>query len=64
MKLRMIKSAEEIAHITQGAAVCDIGGFAVTAAIREGVPEHEETESSNAHESPLPLLLLPGEVPD
>ena len=41
MKLRMIKSAEEIAHITQGAAVCDIGGFAVTAAIREGVPEHE-----------------------
>jgi creatinase len=35
MKLRMIKSAEEIAHITQGAAVCDIGGFAVTAAIRE-----------------------------
>ncbi|MDW5429499.1 creatininase, partial [Acinetobacter baumannii] len=24
-----------------GAAVCDIGGFAVTAAIREGVPEHE-----------------------
>lgn len=36
MKLRMIKSVEEIAHITQGAAVCDIGGFAVTAAIREG----------------------------
>ena len=41
MKLRMVKSIEEIAHIKQGAAVCDIGGFALTAAIKEGVHEHE-----------------------
>ncbi|ENX45047.1 MULTISPECIES: M24 family metallopeptidase [Acinetobacter] len=41
MKLRMVKSIEEIAHIKQGATVCDIGGFALTAAIKEGVHEHE-----------------------
>lgn len=41
MQLRMIKSAEEIAHIKQGAAVCDIGGFSVNSAICEGIPEYE-----------------------
>jgi creatinase len=41
MRLRMIKSDEEIAHIKQGTQVCDIGGAAVTAAVREGVCEHE-----------------------
>lgn len=41
MLLRGIKSAEEIAHIKQGAAICDIGGAAVAAAVREGVAEHE-----------------------
>ncbi|MEZ5448688.1 MAG: aminopeptidase P family N-terminal domain-containing protein [Thiolinea sp.] len=41
MQLRMVKSAEEIAHIRQGAQVCDIGGAALVEALGEGVPEHE-----------------------
>lgn len=41
MRLRMIKSAEEIAHIKQGAQVCDVGGAALVAAVHGGVPEHE-----------------------
>jgi len=41
MKLRMLKSEEEIAHIKHGAAVCDIGGAALVAAVHEGVPEYE-----------------------
>jgi creatinase len=41
MQLRMIKSAEEIAVITQGARIADIGGAACVEAIAEGVPEHE-----------------------
>ncbi len=41
MRLRMIKSDEEIAHIKQGAAVCDIGGAALVDAITDGAPEHE-----------------------
>ena len=41
MQLRMIKSDEEIAHIKQGAAVCDVGGFALVEAIKEGAPEYE-----------------------
>ncbi|MEM8555762.1 MAG: aminopeptidase P family protein [Pseudomonadota bacterium] len=41
MQLRMIKSAEEIAHITSMAEVADIGGAAVTEIAKVGVPEHE-----------------------
>lgn len=41
MKLRMIKSAEEIAHITKMTAIADIGGAACVEAIGVGVPEHE-----------------------
>lgn len=41
MKHRMIKSAEEIEHIKNGARVADIGGYAVVEAINEGVPEYE-----------------------
>ncbi len=41
MQQRMIKSAEEIAHIKNGAHVADIGGAAVVEAIYEGVPEYE-----------------------
>ena len=41
MKMRMVKSAEEIAHITQGAAVADIGGFACAEAIGAGISEFE-----------------------
>ncbi|MEM6987263.1 MAG: M24 family metallopeptidase [Pseudomonadota bacterium] len=41
MAARMRKSDEEIAHIAEGAAVCDIGGAAVRAALADGVPEYE-----------------------
>lgn len=41
MKLRMVKSAEEIAHITKMTAIADIGGAACAEAIGVGVPEHE-----------------------
>lgn len=41
MWLRTIKSDEEIALIKEGAATADIGGAAVVAAIKEGVPEYE-----------------------
>lgn len=41
MQKRMIKSEEEIAHITMGAQVADIGGAACVEAVKEGVPEHE-----------------------
>lgn len=41
MRQRMIKSAEEIAVITHGARIGDLGGDAVKAAIREGVAEYE-----------------------
>lgn len=41
MRQRMIKSAEEIAVIRQGARIGDLGGAAVVAAISEGVPEFE-----------------------
>ena len=37
----MIKSAEEIAVIRNGARTADIGGEAVVAAIHDGVPEYE-----------------------
>jgi creatinase len=41
MKMRMVKSAAEIEFIAAGAQVCDVGGAALVAAVREGVPEHE-----------------------
>ncbi len=41
MKLRMIKSDEEIAHIAQMTRIADLGGAAVVDAIGIGVPEHE-----------------------
>lgn len=41
MRLRMIKSPEEIKHITKMAKIADIGGAAVVEATAVGVPEHE-----------------------
>ncbi|WP_417430657.1 M24 family metallopeptidase [Kiloniella sp.] len=41
MRMRMIKSAEEIEIIKHGAATADIGGAACAEAIAVGVPEHE-----------------------
>ncbi len=41
MSLRMIKSAEEIALIKEGARIANLGGAACIEAAAEGVPEHE-----------------------
>lgn len=41
MRLRMIKSGEEIAHIRKMTAIADIGGAACVEAIGVGVAEHE-----------------------
>ncbi|MBI2720481.1 MAG: M24 family metallopeptidase [Rhizobiales bacterium] len=41
MRLRMIKSPEEIHHIAKMAKVADLGGAAVAEAVAVGVPEHE-----------------------
>ena len=41
MWMRTIKSAEEIALITEGARTADTAGEAIRAAIAEGVPEYE-----------------------
>jgi creatinase len=41
MWMRAIKSTEEHALIRTGARICDIGGAAVVAAVKAGVPEHE-----------------------
>jgi creatinase len=48
MRMRMIKSAEEIALIKIGAAVADIGGAACVAAIGENVPEYEVALAATA----------------
>lgn len=41
MRQRMFKSAEEIAVITEGARIGDLGGAAVVEAMAVGVPEYE-----------------------
>lgn len=41
MRLRMVKSAEEIAHITEMTRIADLGGAACVEAIAPGVGEHE-----------------------
>ncbi|WP_227369417.1 M24 family metallopeptidase [Halomonas sp. M20] len=41
MKMRMLKSAEEIELIRNGAQVADVGGEAIRDAIKAGVPEYE-----------------------
>ncbi len=48
MALRMVKSAEEIAIITNGARIADIGGASCRQAIGEGVPEYEVALQSTA----------------
>ena len=46
MRMRMIKSAEEIDLIKNAARIADIGGFACRAAIAEDVPEYEVAMAS------------------
>jgi len=41
MKMRILKSPEEIELIKQGARIADLGGEAAVKAIKEGVGEHE-----------------------
>ena len=41
MKLRMVKSPEEIRHIAKMAKIADLGGAAVAEAVAVGVTEHE-----------------------
>lgn len=41
MRMRMLKSAEEIELIKHGARIADLGGDAVVKVIKEGVAEHE-----------------------
>ena len=41
MKMRMIKSDEEIKHISKMTRIADLGGAACVEAIAVGVPEHE-----------------------
>lgn len=48
MRLRMIKSAEEIAHIEKMTRIADIGGAACADAAQVGVPEHEVALHSTA----------------
>ena len=48
MRLRMVKSAEEIAHITEMARIADLGGAACVEATKVGVPEHEVALHSTA----------------
>ena len=48
MRLRMIKSAEEIAHITQMTRIADIGGAACVEAAQIGVSEMEVALHSTA----------------
>ena len=48
MRLRMVKSAEEIAHIAEMARIADLGGAACVEAIAVGVPEHEVALHSTA----------------
>ena len=48
MRLRMIKSAEEIAHIEKMTRIADLGGAACVEAAQVGVPEHEVALHSTA----------------
>lgn len=47
MRLRMVKSSEEIALIKHGSRIADIGGAACVEAIAENVPEYEVALAAN-----------------
>ena len=48
MRMRMIKSAEEITHISKMTKIADLGGAACVEAISVGAPEHEVALHSTA----------------
>ncbi|MCB1439710.1 MAG: M24 family metallopeptidase [Nitratireductor sp.] len=65
MAQRMVKSAEEIALIRQGATVADVGGEAIHAAIREGASELEiAMEGRNAMEREIAARFPSAEYRD
>lgn len=65
MRTRMRKSDEEVAHIRQGAEVCNVGGRALIDAVAEGVPEHEVAlESTRAMVREISRRLPHGELMD
>ena len=44
MRMRMVKSEEEIAVIRQSARAADMAGFAIRDALKEGIMEYELTQ--------------------
>jgi creatinase len=65
MRQRMVKSAEEIAVIKNGARTADIGGAACAEAIATGVPEHEVAlHSTQAMVREIARLYPHGELMD
>lgn len=65
MKMRMVKTAEEIEFIANGAQVCDIGAAALVSAVHEGVPEHEVAlASTQAMVREIPLRYPHTELMD
>jgi creatinase len=44
MRMRMVKSEEEIAVIRQSARAADMAGYAIRDALREGIAEYELTQ--------------------
>lgn len=65
MRMRMIKSDEEIAHIKQGAQVCAVGGRALLAAVACDAPEYElALESTRAMVREIAKRFPHGELMD
>ncbi len=60
MSLRMVKSAEEIALIKEGARIANLGGAACIEAAAEGVPEHEIA----LHATATMVRAIAGRFPD
>ena len=44
MRMRMVKSPEEIGVIRQSARAADMAGFAIRDALKEGIAEYELTQ--------------------
>jgi creatinase len=65
MAARMLKSAEEIALIREGARVADLGGYAIHAAIREGASEVEIAQAGrDAMETEIARAFPESEIRD
>ncbi len=65
MKLRMIKSAEEIEHISKMTKIADLGGAACVEAIAVGVAEHEVAlHSTQAMVREIARVFPDGELQD